>query len=114
MNWDRHKNKLAFDIHSDTELYSNSRIIDYCWIHVCLGSAVNNFSPQLASRAGKMEKLPARIETYWPKNKKVTYGKSVGVYSIGVSLKLKNNKIVRILVNFITCLVFPSMSLFMH
>ncbi len=32
-------------------------------------SAVFNFFPQLASRAGKMEKLPARIETYQPENK---------------------------------------------
>ncbi len=32
-------------------------------------STVNNFFPQLASRAGKTEKLPARIETYQPKTK---------------------------------------------
>ena len=30
--------------------------------------AVTKFFPQLASRAGKMEKLPARIETYQPKH----------------------------------------------
>ncbi len=34
-----------------------------------LYSAVNNFFLQLASRAGKMEKLPARIEKYQPENK---------------------------------------------
>ncbi len=32
-------------------------------------SAVNNFFTQLASRAGKMEKLLARIEKYQPENK---------------------------------------------
>ena len=30
--------------------------------------AVTKVFPQLASRAGKMEKLPARIETYQPKH----------------------------------------------
>ena len=31
-----------------------------------IDSAVKNFYPQLASRAGKMEKLPARIKKYQP------------------------------------------------
>ncbi len=45
-------------------------------IQIVKSSAVNNFFPQLASRAGKTEKLPAQIETYQPKSKYVsgTYG----------------------------------------
>ncbi len=34
-----------------------------------MGIAVNNFFSQLASRAGKMEKLLARIEKYQPETK---------------------------------------------
>ncbi len=54
-------------------------------------SAVNNFFPQLASRAGKMEKLPTRLKHTGPKQKRdLTYGESVDVEYI-LRVKKKSN-----------------------